>query len=367
VFATLTLRRSTPFSLPTWGAIGGFTLVLGLGTGLALFQSTHGSRAMAPPIEQIAFEQLVVSVRATPLDAALDAPSDAFVEAGVAAVASASESAVTIVDARTGKPRASLELSSGAGAVMRSQLAVAPADSGRWAVLDRRRGVVDLVTGRGGRALTIALPRGAWSSVAWDSVRRRAIVSGWRLTGRQTASDGRSIHEFDERGVEVAAHRDIAPIEHRLQASFNAPFVALDGSTVLSASNLSNEVLLFDRSSARERVVRVADNWFQPINWELPRQTKPATTLAEPVLTWLASQTMLTAVIPISRGRFVARFTQHGANRERYVYAVVDSSGHTRALARPTTVKLGTASGDTLSGIDIGPDGRARLFVGVIE
>jgi hypothetical protein len=144
------------------------------------------------------------------------------------------------------------------------------------------------------------------------------------------------------------------------------PFAAVDGATLLSGSSLSNEVLVFDRSSAIERVVRVADNWFQPIDWVLPRQSTPPKTVAEPMRQWLASQTMLTAILPLSHGCFVARFTQHASQRERYVYALVDSAGRTRALTQATTVRLSSASGDTVSGIDVGEDGRARISVGVV-
>jgi hypothetical protein len=140
------------------------------------------------------------------------------------------------------------------------------------------------------------------------------------------------------------------------------PFLAVDGSNVLSGSGLSNEVLIFDRSSATEHVVRVADEWFRPIDWTLPRQKVAARSVAEPMMKWLASQTMLTAVIPLSHGRFIARFTQFGTPRERYVYALVDSIGRTRTLTQPTVVRLSGASGDTVSGID----GSARLFVGVL-
>jgi hypothetical protein len=364
MFATLTLRKSVPFSLPEWGAIGGITLG-GFVAGLTIFSSTRISHAKAPPRgEQIAFDQVVAPTASLPLDSALTVPTDAIVHGGVAAVVHARGSAIAFIDAKTGRPVGSVGTANDSA---RSALAVSPADATQWAILDGKRRSVDVVTPKGSRVRSIALPRGAWSSIAWDVSRRHALVTGLVLDGPKSANDGRSIHEFDERGIEVGAHREIAPVRHRLQASFNMPFLALNGSIVLSGSNLSNEVLVFDRSSAAERVVVVANDWFQPIDWVLPRLTTPAKSVAEPTLKWLASQTMLTAVIPLSNGRFVARFTQHSSDRERYVYAVVDSVGRTRALTRATTVKLSSASGDTVSGIDVGADGRASVFVGVVR
>jgi len=76
---------------------------------------------------------------------------------------------------------------------------------------------------------------------------------------------------------------------------------------------------------------------------------------------------MLTAVIPVTHGRFIARFTQHGRDRERYLYALVDSLGRTRALTAPTTVKLAGAVGDTISGLDVSEDRTANIFVGVLR
>jgi len=363
MFATLTLRRSVPVSLPTWGAIGGFTLGGFIG-GFALVSATSTPRALAkPPVDQIAFDRLIVSKAAIPIDASVGAPLEAIVSGGVAAVVQTLGSAISLIDTKSGKTLASIGTPSDSA---RSSLAIAAADSNRWVILDPKRSAVDLVARNGVRVRSIALPRGFWSGVAWDSKSQHAIVTGLGLDGPRSASDGRSIHEFDQRGVEVGAHREIAPIEHRLQASFNMPFAVVDGSTILSGSNLSNEVLILDRSSATERVIRIADDWFQPIDWVLPRHTVPPKTIAEPTLKWLASRTMLTAIIPVSHSRFVARFTRHSPDRERYVYAFVDSGGRTLAVTQPTTVKLSAASGDTVSGLDIGADGRARIFVGVL-
>jgi hypothetical protein len=271
---------------------------------------------------------------------------------------------MSLIDARSGKALATYGTPSEAP---RASLAVAAADSGRWMILDPKLGSIDLVARNGNRLRTTTLPHGFWSNIAWDAKRRHVIVTGLELDGPKTASDGRSIHEFDERGIEVGAHREIAPIKYRLQASFNMPFAGIDGSVILSGSSLSNEVIVFDRSSATERVIRVADDWFQPIDWALPRQTTPAKTVAEPTLKWLASQTMLTAIIPVTHGQFIARFTRHSPDRERYVYAFVDSAGRTRTITQPTTIKLSSASGDTVSGLDLSIDGRVRLFSGVIQ
>jgi len=363
MFATLTLRRSIPVSLPTWGAIGGLTLGGSL-AGLSLSSVSRSPHAVGKPaVEQIAFDRLVVSKASVPIDTSIGAPVDAITAGGVVAVLHARGSAVTLVDARSRKMLATIGARSDSG---RSSLSVAEADSGRWLILDPKRSAVDVVARTGGRERSLVLPRGFWSGVVWDRKTRHAIVTGVELDAPKTASDGRSIHEFDERGTEVGAHREIAPIEHRLQASFNMPFAAIDGPRVLSGSSLSNEVLIFDRSSATERVVRVADDWFRPIDWSLPRQTVRAKTVAEPTLKWLASQTMLTAIIPLSHARFIARFTQHAPDRERYVYALVDSVGRTRAVTQPTPVRLSSVSGDTLSGLELGLDGRMRTFVGVL-
>ena len=363
MLATLTLRRSVPVSLPTWGAIGGLTLGGSL-AGLSLSSIARAPHAGASAsVEQIAFDHLVVSRSAVSIDTSIVAPIDAITSGGAVAVLHGRGSAVTLLDARSGKTLATIGTRSDS---TRSSLSVAAADSGRWLILDPKRGAVDVVRRTGVRERSIVLPRGFWSGVVWDRTAHHAVVTGVALDGPKTASDGRSIHEFDDHGTEVGAHREIARIEHRLQASFNMPFAAIDGSNVLSGSSLSNEVLIFDRSSATERVVRVADDWFRPIDWSLPRKTVPAKTVAEPTLEWLASQTMLTAIIPLSRGRFIARFTQHAPDRERYVYALVDSVGRTRAVTQPTPVRLSSASGDTVSGLELGPDGRARTFIGVL-
>ena len=363
MFATLTLRRSVPVSLSAWGAIGGFTLG-GFAVGLALQSATRVPNAPRKRAdEQIAFDRLVVATAAIPIDASLETPVDAMTSHGVTAILHSRGSVISLLDARSGKAVATYGTPSEAP---RASLAVTAADSGRWMILDSKRGSIDLLARTGDRLRTIMLPRGFWSNITWDAKRRHVIVTGVELDGPKTASDGRSIHEFDERGIEVGAHREIAPIEYRLQGSFNMPFAAIHGSEILSGSSLSNEVLRFDRSSATERVIRVADDWFQPINWVLPRQTTPAKTLAEPTLKWLASQTMLTAIIPVAHGQFIARFTRHSPDRERYVYALVDSAGRTRTITQPTTIKLSNASSDTLFGLDLTFDGRVRLFSGVI-
>lgn len=368
MFATLTLRRSVPVSLPTWGAIGGFTMVVGLGVAaVELLTATHAPRAKSKaPVEQVAFDRLVVDARTFPLDSSIESPSDARVVGRIAAVVYARGSAISMLDVRSGTPLATLGSPAVAANARGAELVIAPADSGRWALLDRSHSTVDLVTDRGKRVWQITLPRGLWSTIAWDSAHARVLVTGVEVGASQSRSDGRSIHEFDQRGVEVASYRELAPVTHRLQASFNLPFAAIDGSIVLSGSSLSNEVSVFDRASARERFVLVADEWFTPINWELPRQSTAATTVAEPTLSWLARQTMLTAAIPLAHGRFIARFTQHGRDRERYLYALVDSLGRTRALTVPTTVKLGGAVRDTVSGLDFSDDGKAKIFVGVL-
>ena len=366
MFATLTLRRSVPVSLPAWGAIGGFTMAMGFGAAaIELLTAPHARPR--PPVEQIAFDRLIVGAHTVPLEGSFDSATDVRVAGRFAAVVHDHESAITLFDARNWKPLSTLRLPAASSTPRVAELAIAPADSGRWIVLDRSHSALDLVSERGTRLRHIALPRGLWSGVAWDSVRRRALVTGVKLDGPTGGSDGRSIHEFDERGAEVAAYREMAPIAHRLQASFNMPFAAIDGSVILMGSSLSNEVSLFDSASARVRIVRVADDWFTPINWELARPTAPPKTIAEPTLNWLSQQTMLTAVIPVTHGRFIARFTQHGRDRERYLYALVDSLGRTRALTAPTTVKLAGAVGDTISGLDVSEDRTANIFVGVLR
>src|SRR5689334_16760844 len=101
MFATLTLRRSVPVSLPAWGMIGSVALG-GFVGGLVLVSAARAPRAvLTPSVEQVAFERLVASNTVTPIDSTLDAPLDAVASPGVAAVVYAKGSATALLDPRT--------------------------------------------------------------------------------------------------------------------------------------------------------------------------------------------------------------------------------------------------------------------------
>ena len=320
------------------GAIAAVTFVAGLGARLAPISADRApivkptSRVRAGRVRSGHSVDCSRSVIGT-----LDASAEAIAAGGVVAVVHGNESAIAFFDGRSGKRLAGARrrlILAGHG-VRRSRSCRRTQDAGlsRPSARVRRSGDAK------GRSDPVdsALPRGVWSGLAWDSVRRRAIVTGLDSRDRRSRADQRTIHEFDERGVEVALYREMPPVAHRLQASFNMPFATVDGPIVLSGS----ESLERDRR-VRPLVVEGAPGSRPPTigsdrsigSCRLKRWRRSL--VAEPTMTWLARNNdayRRDATVARTLHRYI--HTARGRSRSVRLRAV-DRPAKTHSLTQPT-------------------------------
>jgi len=243
----------------------------------------------------------------------------------------------------------------------RKPIAAAALDSGRWVVLDESREVLSVwdSTDHLVRETTVL---GWWTGLAAISSEHRYILAGVLDIGGMAR-----IHEFNYSGQLVSSYRKARRKMSPWEASFSAPFLALQGDLVVSGSFNTNQIFVHHRTSGTDRPINVAQGWFIPPEWPNDMNTTPSATKVQRATAWLHHQVLLSKLIPLSSPLFLARFDGYRPTGERlYYYALVDTLGRTIALSSATAAEILRVESDTAFWLARDSAGAFALAHGVL-